>query len=117
MTSGTPERRKEDRISVEAAGTVELIESGQSSHARSINMTSGGVLLRFDEPVALAEGEQVACDFLGDHGPELPLPYWGLGRIVRVDPAGSVAIELNTAGLVRFDPASVVASVPVLDTL
>jgi hypothetical protein len=109
--------KREDRIAIEADATVEFGETGQSSAAKSINMTSAGVLLRFDEPVELAAGDRVTCDFLFEHGPDLPLPYWGLGRIVRVDAAGSVAVELHATGLSQHDPHSVVAPVPVLDHL
>lgn len=118
MRDNTMHVKREDRIPVEAPAIVESVDTGQHSEGKSINMTSGGVLLHFDKPVPLAVGDQVSCDFLVEHGPGLPLPYWGLGRIVRVDSAAqSVAVELNTTGLAQFDPNSVVAPVPVLDRL
>jgi hypothetical protein len=105
---------REERIPIEADTTVEFGEPIHSSHAKSVNMTSGGVLLHFDEPVELAVGDTVTCDFVVEHKQNQPLPYWGLGRIVRVDSADSVAVELQATGLVPLNPESAAASVPVL---
>jgi hypothetical protein len=99
MSDDHDERRREDRIPVEADASVESSDKGRTAHAKSINMSSAGVLLRFDEPVPLAVGDRVTCDFLMHHEPSLPLPYWGLGRIVRVGAGGTVAVELQSVGL------------------
>jgi len=115
MSSTHIEVEREDRIPVEAEATVEFGGPGHSSHAKTINMTSAGVLLHFDEPVELAVGDLVTCDFVVEHKPEVPLPYWGLGKIVRVDSAGSFAVELQATMLVPFGSTQVVAPVASLD--
>jgi hypothetical protein len=94
------ERRRETRIPVEADASIASGRNSPAARAKSINMTSTGVLLRFDEPVSLAVGERVTCRFTGSHEPPIPLPYWGLGRIVRVD-AANVAVELQATGLTQ----------------
>jgi hypothetical protein len=90
------ERRRETRVPVEAGASVE--SGGHAAQAKSINMTSTGVLLRFDEPVSLSVGGQVKCGFTASPGANVLLPYWGLGRIVRVND-GDVAVELKGTGL------------------
>lgn len=108
---------REERIPIEAEATVEFA-SGQSTHAKSMNMTSGGVLLRFDSPVSMAVGDQVTCEFVVEHDPDIPLPYWGLGKIVRIDGGGSdAAVKLQATTLVPSAPNSSVAPVPLPDRL
>jgi hypothetical protein len=108
---------REERLPIEAKATVEHGAPRHSFHAKSVNMSSGGVLLHFDEPVELAVGDQVTCDFVVEHEPNRPLPYWGLGRVVRVDAADSCAVELHATGLAPIGSNTVVAAVPLPNSL
>jgi hypothetical protein len=45
-------------------------------------------------------GDDLVCDFKVGHGPDVALPYWGVGRVVRVDGC-SAAIDLS-AGVSIF---------------
>jgi hypothetical protein len=91
------ETRKELRFLVEAGATVEVCKSGEILHATTANMSGGGVLLDFEEPVQLAVGDRVICEFMVVHDADKPLPYWGVGNVARVENS-RVAIELKGGG-------------------
>jgi PilZ domain-containing protein len=93
-----PHQRREVRFVIEAGATVEVGKNGQTIHATTVNMSGGGVLLHFEESVPLAVGDQVSCEFKVEHGADSPLPYWGLGEVVRVIEGCSFAIVLKAGG-------------------
>ncbi|HYW40713.1 MAG TPA: hypothetical protein VE957_21610 [Terriglobales bacterium] len=70
---------------IEAGATVKASKNSQTIHATTVNMSAGDVLLHFEEPVQLAVGDQVACEFRVAHEAGSPLPYWGLGNVVRAE--------------------------------
>ena len=90
-------KRKELRFLIEAGASVEVCKNGQTIRAATVNMSGCGVLLNFEEPVQLAAGDKVICEFMVVHDADKPLPYWGVGNVVRVDNC-RVAIELKGGG-------------------
>ncbi len=97
MEPDYPLKRRELRFLVEAGATVEVSKNGQTVHAKTVNMSPSGVLLNFEEPVQLAVGDQVICEFKVAHEADSPLPYWGVGDVVRVGNS-SVAVLLKAGG-------------------
>jgi hypothetical protein len=97
MQPGYSDLRREVRFVIEAGATVKVLKSGQILHAMTVNMSGGGVLLHFDEPVSLTVGDPVDCEFrvAPEHGS--PLPYWGMGNVVRLEGC-CVAIVLKAGG-------------------
>jgi hypothetical protein len=47
-------KRTEVRFLIEAGATVKASKYGQTIRATTVNMSAGGVLLHFEEPVQLA---------------------------------------------------------------
>jgi hypothetical protein len=90
-------KQRELRFLIEAGATVEVGKNGQTIHATTVNMSAGGVLLHFEEPVQLEVGDQVTCEFRVEHEADKPLPYWGVGNVVRVQDC-RVAVMLRFGG-------------------
>ena len=90
-------KRKEPRYLILAGARVEVCKSGQTLRATTANMSGCGVLVDFEEPVQVAAGDEVICEFMVVHDADKPLPYWGVGNVVRVDDC-RVAIELKGGG-------------------
>jgi PilZ domain len=84
------------RFVIEAGATVKVLKSGQILHAKTVNMSGGGVLLHSEESVSLAVGDPVDCEFRVFHEPGSPLP-WGMGDVIRLEGC-SVAIMLKAGG-------------------
>ena len=105
MNPDPSDRRKEPRYPVEAGASVEVHGNGRITHATTIDMSGAGALLRFDEPVQLTVGDQVICEFAVSHDADRPLPYWGVGDVVRVDGCRA-AISLRAAGLSPIESGS-----------
>jgi len=95
-TDHSPKRR-EPRFVIEAGATVEVCKNGQTMRATTANMSGGGVLLNFEEPVQLEVGDHVICEFRVLHDADKPLPYWGVGNVARVENC-RVAIEFKGGG-------------------
>ena len=55
------------------------------------------MLLHSKESVSLAVGDPVDCEFRVFHEPGSPLPYWGMGDVIRLEDR-SVAIMLKAGG-------------------
>lgn len=82
---------------IEAGATVKVLKSGQILYAKTVNMSGGGVLLRFDEPAHLAVGDPVDCEFRVAPEYGSPLPYWDMGDVVCLEGC-YVAIALKAGG-------------------
>jgi len=108
-----PDHRKfiprELRFLIEAGATVEVSKNGQTICATTVNMSSSGVLLHFEEPVQLEVGDQVTCEFRVEHEADKPLPYWGVGNVVRVEDR-RVAILLKFGGFAPLQSETGVAT-------
>jgi hypothetical protein len=91
-------KRTEVRFLIEAGATIEVTKNGQTIRATTVNMSAGGVLLHFEEPVELEVGDQVICEFRVSHEADESLPNWGLGNVVRVEDCRA-AIKLKAGGL------------------
>jgi hypothetical protein len=76
--------------------------NGQVMRATTVNMCGEGVLLHFEEQPQLEAGDRVTCDFKVSHGADKPLPYWGVGQVIRVGD-GDAAIEFRTGVLSRAE--------------
>jgi hypothetical protein len=103
MEAEHSEKRKEPRLAIHAETTILRGRDGQTASATTVDMSASGVLLHFKEPVHLAPGDRVTCDFIVSHDPDKPLPYWGMGSIVRVNGC-DVAIDLKATGLSPLEP-------------
>ena len=97
--------RRELRFLIEAGATVEVCKNGRTIRAITANMSGGGVLLDFDEPVQLAVGDQVICEFRVVHDADKPLPYWGVGNISRVEDC-RIAVEFKGGGFLPLKSAA-----------
>jgi hypothetical protein len=98
-----PERRREPRFQIVAGATVEVDNQGRITHATTVNVSGCGVLLQFEEPVHVAVGDQVICEFKVPQKAGTPLPYWGLGNVLRVEDRRA-AIDFKAA-LSPIEPA------------
>lgn len=90
------ERRREPRYAVEAEAAVDIPGKRRPVSAATLNLSACGVLLQFKDPVQLAIGDQVICEFKLRDCPDKALPCWGIGSIVRLD-GSTVGIELAGA--------------------
>jgi hypothetical protein len=91
-------RRRELRYMLAAGAIVVRDKDGHTFHAETENMSSAGILLHFEEPVQFAIGDEVTCEFKVTHAADSPLPYWGMGNVVRIE-GPNVAVELHAGGL------------------
>lgn len=98
MDCDGPERRKEPRYVIHAGAAVEVCHDGWTSKATTVDISGSGVLMEFAEPVSLAVGCEVFCQFSVSYANEQVLPYWGVGTVVRVDDR-QAAVEFSAAGL------------------
>jgi hypothetical protein len=90
-------RRREPRFQIAAGSTVEVSKNGQLAHATTVDLSGCGVRLRFEEPIQLALGDHVLCEFKIPQDAGELLPYWGVGDVVRVEDH-CVAIDFSGAG-------------------
>ena len=77
------ERRKEPRFPIQAGAVVEVNNNGRIARATTVNMSSFGTLLQFQEPLPLQVGDRVICEFqrmftLGEQGH--PVTKWLLAQ-------------------------------------
>ena len=95
------DRRREPRYPIQAGAAVEVNSNGngygRSIRATTVDMSGCGVLLQFEEPAQLAVGDRVICEFQLPQEAGKPLPYWGVGSIVRVE-CLRVAVDIEGGG-------------------
>jgi hypothetical protein len=99
------ERRREERFPIKTGATVTVNKDGRTVSATTVDISGCGVLLQFEEPVILAVGDHVVCDFAVSHETDKPLPYWGVGCVVRVDGCYA-AVDFQAGGLSPLNPES-----------
>lgn len=97
------DRRRELRYALAAGATVVRAtvvrdKNGHMYHAKTENMSGAGVVLHFEEPIQFSVGDEVTCDFKVAHSVDKPLPYRGMGNVVRVEGC-NVAVELHAGGI------------------
>jgi hypothetical protein len=92
------DKRKELRYVLAAGATVVRDKDGHTFHAETENMSGAGILLHFEEPVQFSVGDEVTCVFTVTHPVDKALPYWGMGKVVRVEGC-NIAVELHAGGL------------------
>jgi hypothetical protein len=102
MKHAYSEKRRHMRFLVAAGTKVELNKNGKTVRATTVNMSVSGVLLHFVEQVQLSVGDRVTCDFNVTNEVEKPLPYWGVGNVVRVLDC-EAAIELKSGRWSRVE--------------
>lgn len=96
------DKRREPRFAIGAGTVVEVFRDGRTVRATTVNISGCGVLLQLDEPIGLAVGDQVICEFSIPAGTDKPLPCWAVGDIVRIDDC-RVAIDFKAGGFVSLD--------------
>jgi c-di-GMP-binding flagellar brake protein YcgR len=106
MATDHSEKRSEPRLPIKAGTIIEVMKNGEAMRGTTIDMSASGVLLCFAEAVELFPGDQVTCEFMVDHEPDQPLPYWGVGKVLRADGC-HVAIALTAIGLTPVAPSTV----------
>jgi hypothetical protein len=82
-----------------------LPQKGKAVRATTVNLSGCGVLLHFREPVQIAVGDELICEFKVRHRAGKSLPCWGVGHVVRID-GTKAAVELSAGGYNPADPAS-----------
>jgi hypothetical protein len=96
------DKRKETRYPIDAEATVQSAKNGGTIRATTENLSERGVLLHFKDPIQLAIGDEVTCEFSAIHDADQALPCWGVGRVIRVDghrvDGHHAAIEFSAAG-------------------
>ena len=105
MESEHPEKRREPRYPIQAGASVTVNKSGLITRATTVNKSGSGVLLHFEEAVQLALGDQVTCEFQVSHDADKPLPYWGVGHVVRVEGC-CIGIEFKAGVLCELESES-----------
>jgi len=70
--------------------------TGEPNPAKTVNVSTGGVLLRPANPLDLAIGDEVSCDIDLHENPDKALPFWGVGTVVRLE-GDRAGIELKAA--------------------
>ncbi len=98
------DRRRSTRYPIETDAIVQAEKMGEPRTAKTVNVSTGGVLLRPNTKWNLAVGDEVSCDIDLHDDPEKALPFWGVGNVVRVD-QDSTAIELKAAAFDRAGDA------------
>jgi hypothetical protein len=91
------DRRREPRFPIVAGASVQVRGRNGLAAATTIDVSGGGVLLRYSGNDPLAVGDDVTCEFRLPQDSGEPLPYWGVGSIVRVSD-DLVAVELMSGG-------------------
>ena len=94
MPRESSERRHEPRFSIGAQAVLRRPEGSQSYPAVTLNISSGGVLLRLTEANPFSLGDQVFCEIALPESPDEPFAAWGTGQVVRISHADA-AIELK----------------------
>ena len=102
MQPDQSERRREPRFPIEAGAVVEVHKNGHTARATTVDMGGFGALLQFQEPFPLAVGDRVMCEFELSHDADRPLPYWGMGHVVRVE-GRRVAVDFQAGGFVPVE--------------
>jgi hypothetical protein len=72
-------------------------------------MSGSGVLMTFEEPLNLAVGDQISADFKISNGADDSLPYWAIGKVVRVQDSG-IAVVFKAGG---FSPSGAPVAIPI----
>jgi hypothetical protein len=98
MEPDSSDNRREPRFPVKTGATVEVQKCGEIAGATTVNISGCGVLLEFKVPTQLAVGDPVVCEFDVTRGAGKPLPYWGMGDVVRVEGC-QVAVDFKAGGL------------------
>jgi len=103
MQAATLSRRSEIRFPAQPGTIVEVNRHGVPDHATLHDISFGGILLQFDHSVNFAVGDWMTLDF-ARHSSDcsVPLPYWGVGRVVRVE-GNEVALNFDIEPLVRLN--------------
>ena len=90
------------RFPVQPGTTIEVNHKGVPDCAAVLDISLTGILLQFEHPVDLAIGDWLTLDFVQDDPDSLPLPYWGVGRVVRSEDK-QVALNFDIEPLVDLD--------------
>jgi hypothetical protein len=96
MQTLSSEKRRAPRFAIPAPATVRN-GNGEQVNGMVVNVSSSGILVALAGSLGLATGDQVMVHVDLPPDPDLPLPSWGLGTVVRVD-GTRLAVELFMAG-------------------
>ena len=88
------ENRREARFQIKAVTSVKVAKSGETVRTTTSDISGGGVLLHFKEPVRFMVGDEVSCECKLPETADGSLPCWTLGKVVRVGDR-SAAVEFE----------------------
>jgi Tfp pilus assembly protein PilZ len=111
MSDHPSDRRREPRFSIGAKVILRGRNGAGAYSALTRNISTGGLLLQLLEKTPFQIGQDVICEIELQNSSEHAFASWGVGRVVRIDPANA-AIELSSG---IFTPEH--AEVPIPDSV
>jgi len=102
METNRIEKRRAPRFPIPVPAIVRDA-SGQTARATVVNISSSGILVKVEEPLAFAPADEVMIEVDLPDDPEKPLPAWGIAKVVRVE-GSRIAVELTSAGFHPLPP-------------
>ena len=98
------DRRREPRFAIGAKATLQR-DPGDQYPAVTLNISSGGLLLKIEDTNPFAIGDQVVCEIALPDVADGAFAEWGIGHVVRIDHANA-AIELRAGVFQSQDGAT-----------
>lgn len=102
MQNHISDRRREPRVEAEVQALLHTANGGETYRATTVNISSGGLLLKTSQPHPFKVGDDVVCELRLPNSAEQAFSCWGVGRVVRASKEDA-ALELK-AGV--FPPES-----------
>jgi len=95
VSSLEADRRREPRFSIGAQAVLRKQSESQGYCAVTLNISTGGLLLRLAESTPFKVGDHVECEIALRDDTDQAFASWGFGTVLRVDEV-SAAIELKS---------------------
>jgi len=90
-----PERRRGKRIRVATGAVIKVGKDGRIVRTTTVNLGGSGALLRPEEPIQLAVGDELSCECRLPEELGGVVLIWRKGKVVRVED-GAIAVEFDT---------------------
>jgi len=91
-TEPPPDRRSEPRFAIGADARLRRQGDGRAYAAITLNVSTGGLLLRFSESNPCRVGDDVECEIALADAPQQAFASWGVGRVVRIDESSAAVV-------------------------